>query len=447
VDSALLSSLFTTRAMREVLGDESRIDAMLAFEAALARAEADAGIIPPDAAEAIEAACRSFTADTRALAAATRTAGNPAIPLVKALTAHCAEPGRGWVHWGATSQDVIDTATSLVGRRAVALLDSELIRLCDGLAALALAHRDTVMPGRTLLQPALPITLGFKAAQWLDMTMRCRERLGAAAADACLLQFGGAVGTLAALGVAAATVRERLGQLLELPVPHLAWHTSRDRIARLGCEVAVLTGTLAKIAGDVALLMQAEIAEAFEPAAPGKGGSSTMPQKRNPVAAPAVRAAALRANGLAADLISALPQEHERGAGGWHMEWTVLPDLLLGAAGALSHVGEVIEGLEVDPARMRANLETGGGTLMSEALMMALAPRLGRLEAHRLVADLARRTITGGPTLRRLAEQDETVLAVLGREGIAEAFRPEAYLGVAGASIDEAVARWTRRRD
>lgn len=447
MDSALLSSLFTTRAMREALADESRIAAMLAFEAALARAEADAGVIPVDAADAIDAACRSFTPDAGALAAATRTAGNPAIPLVKALTAHCPEPGRGWVHWGATSQDVIDTATSLVGRRAFALLDADLVRLCDGLAALAATHRDTVMPGRTLLQPALPVTLGFKAAQWLDMTTRCRDRLAAAAGDACILQFGGAVGTLAALGSSGPTVRGRLGLLLTLPVPPLAWHTSRDRIARLGCEVAVLTGTLAKIAGDVALLMQPEVAEAFEPAAPGKGGSSTMPQKRNPVAATAVRAAALRANGLAADLIAALPQEHERGAGGWQMEWTVLPDLMLGAAGALSHVVEVIEGLEIDPARMRVNLETGGGTLMAEALMMALAPRLGRPEAHRLVADLARRSIAGGAPLRRLAEQDESVLAVLGREGIADALRPEGYLGVAGLSVDDAVARWAQQRD
>lgn len=446
METGLLSSLFTTPAMRETLSDASRIAGMLAFEAALARAEADAGVIPPHAAEAIEEACRTFSADIGSLAAATRTAGNPAIPLVKALTAHCPEPGRGWVHWGATSQDVIDTAASLVGCRAASLLDDDLVRLCDGLAALAAAHRDTVMPGRTLLQPALPVTFGFKAAQWLDMAMRCRDRLREAADAACILQFGGAVGTLAALGPAAEPVRQALGRLLGLPVPPLAWHTARDRIARFGCELAVLTGALAKVAGDIALLMQAEVGEAFEPAAPGKGGSSTMPQKRNPVAAPAVRAAALRANGLGADLISALPQEHERGAGGWHMEWTVLPDLFLGAAGALSHVREVVEGLEVDPVRMRANLEIGGGAMMAEALMMALAPQLGRHEAHHLVERLVKQAVAGNRSLRETALEDEAAVSALGPDRIERALQPDGYLGVAGASIDEAVARWACRR-
>ncbi len=447
MESGLLSPLFSTPAMREALSDASRIAAMLAFEAALARAEVEAGLIPPQSGDAIAVACRSFTADIGALAQATRIAGNPAIPLVKALTAHCEGPGRGWVHWGATSQDVIDTAASLVGRRAAALLDEDLVHLCDALAALAATHRNTVMAGRTLLQPALPVTLGFKAAQWLDMAMRCRDRLQEAVDVACILQFGGAAGTLAALGPSAGVVRDALGRLLALPVPPLAWHASRDRVARLGCELAVLTGALAKVAGDIVLLMQAEVGEAFEPAAPGKGGSSTMPQKRNPVAAPAVRAAALRANGLAADLIAALPQEHERGAGGWHMEWTVLPDLFLGTAGALSHVRDVIEGLEVDSARMRANLEIGGGALMAEALMMALAPQLGRHEAHHLVQRLVKRAVAGNRSLREAALEDDTAVSTLGTDRIERVLQPEDYLGVAGESIDEAVARWTRRRN
>ncbi|MCT8972865.1 3-carboxy-cis,cis-muconate cycloisomerase [Microbaculum marinisediminis] len=445
--SDLLSPLFASAEMQTVLSDRERVRAMLAFEAALAASEADAGLIPADAAAAITAACASFEPDMAAIGDATRRAGNPAIPFVKALTAHCAEPGRGCVHWGATSQDVIDTANALMFREAMALIDRETLALGDALAAQAEAHRSTVMPGRTLLQPALPITFGFKVAGWLDMVMRCRAALKTAAEQGLVLQFGGAVGTLAAIGSKATTVRQELGRRLDLPVPDIAWHTARDRGARIGAELAILTEALAKIAGDIALLMQAEVGEAAEPAGSGRGGSSTMPQKRNPVAAPAVRANAMRASGLASALLSAMPQEHERGAGGWHAEWTILPDLFEIAAGALGHVTETIADLEVRPQRMRANLDIGNGTLMSEALMMALAPTLGRQEAHHVVEAAARRAIAENRPLADICRETDEIVDGLGLEGIATALDPSTYLGIAEATVDTVVSRWKTIRN
>ena len=447
VQSDLLTPLFASADMQAVLSDRERVRAMLAFEAALAASEAAAGLIPADAASAIEGACASFEPDIEAIGEATRRAGNPAIPFVKALTAHCTEPGRGWVHWGATSQDVIDTANALVFGRAMALIDRETVALGDALAARAEAHRSTVMPGRTLLQPALPITFGFKLAGWLAMLMRCRTAIKTAADQGLVLQFGGAVGTLAAIGSKAAIVREDLGRRLDLPVPDIAWHTARDGSARIGTELAILTEALAKIAGDIALLMQAEVGEAAEPAGPGRGGSSTMPQKRNPVAAPAVRANAMRASGLASALLSAMPQEHERGAGGWHAEWTILPDLFEIAAGALGHVTETIADLEVRPQRMRANLDIGNGTLMSEALMMALAPTLGRHEAHHVVETAARRAIAEDRPLADICREAAEIVDGLGLEGIATALDPCTYLGIAEATVDTIVARWKAIRN
>lgn len=447
MQSDLLTPLFSDPRIRAALSDDARLKAMLAFEAALAGAGVDAGLIPADAADAIEAACASFSPDIAALGAATRSAGNPAIPFVKALTAHCPEPGRGYVHWGGTSQDVIDTAAALTGRDAMRILDADMSGLAEALAGQARAHRATAMPGRTLMQPALPITFGFKLAGWLDMLMRCRGNLVAAADEALVLQFGGAVGTLAALGPKAGTVRDALGERLALPVPDIAWHTGRDRVARLGSELAVLTGALAKMAGDIALLMQAEVGEAAEPAGPGRGGSSTMPQKRNPVAAAAVRAAAIRANGLAAALLAAMPQEHERAAGGWHVEWAVLPDLFDTAAGALGHMRETIEGLDVNSERMRDNLGIGHGTLMSESLMMALAPTLGRLDAHHVVEAAARRAIAEDRALADVARDTPEIASALGAAGIDRALDPAGYLGLAEETVDTILGRWKSRED
>ncbi len=442
MSSDLLSAIFSTEAMGRVFDDAARLRAMLRFEAALAQAEAEAGVIPAEAARCITEACESLDIDGADLAEAARYQTAPAIALVKALTAHCPEPGRGWVHWGATSQDVIDTGLVLQMRDGLALIETDLGAIGDTLSALASAHRDTVMVGRTLLQPALPVTFGFKCAGWLEAVSKCRARLAQAARRGLALQFGGAVGTLAALGPAADEVREGLGRHLDLPVPLAAWHTDRGALLSLCSEVAILCGTAAKIAGDIALMMQPEIGEASEPAGPGRGGSSTMPHKRNPVAAPVIRANALRASGLLSGLIAGMDHAHERGIGGWHAEWASIPELFGLAAGALSHLRETVSGLEVRPERMRENLNAGGGAMMAEALMMALAPQIGRGTAHSLVGDLVRQAQAAGRPLAALARQDRTVTAHLDDAAIDRALDPARYLGVTTSTVDRATAHW-----
>ncbi len=440
--SDLFAPLFSTDGMKGIFGDGARIRAMLAFEKALAEAEGEAGVIPTEAAGDIARACDTFQPDIAALATETRRQVTLAIPFVKALTAHCGDAGRGWVHWGATSQDVVDTGLILQVREALTLLDADLRELGDTLAILAHAHRDTPMAGRTLMQPALPITFGFKCAGWLDAVADTRLALSERGRETVRLQFGGAVGTLSALGDQADEVRVALGRRLALPVPDLSWHTSRGRLVRLAGELAVLAGTVSKIAGDLLLLSQPEVGEVMEHPQAGRGGSSTMPQKRNPVSALAARSAAARAPGLAATLMSAMDHEHERAAGGWQVEWTTIPDLFQTTAAALRHLCEAVASLDVDKRRMRANLEIGQGTLMSKSLMMALAPHVGRGEAHRLVGELARRALGDVRPLAEVAAEDETVAAHLDRAAIARALDPTSYLGRAGASVDAANDRW-----
>lgn len=323
--SSLLGSLFGEPACDALFDDAARLQAMLQFESALARAQAQCGVIPAQAAQSIAAACDVQHYDRAALAQATALAGNPAIPLVKALTAQVAAHDNAaarWVHWGATSQDVIDTGTVLQLRAALDLLLPRLHALCADLAVLAERERNTGLPGRTLLQQAVPVTFGLKVAGWLDALQRAQQRLHALRRDALVLQFGGAAGTLASLQERGLEVAQALASTLELPLPALPWHTARDRIVEVGCAFGLLAATLGKIGGDVVLLMQSEVGEAFEPAAAGKGGSSAMPHKRNPVSSVAAVVAATRVPGLVATLFSAMAQPHERAAGQWHANGT-----------------------------------------------------------------------------------------------------------------------------
>jgi 3-carboxy-cis,cis-muconate cycloisomerase len=430
----LLDGLLTTPEMAEAFSARARLQGMLDFEAGLARAQAILRLVPNEAAEAIAAACDASRLDLEHLGRAARTAGNPAIPMVRALTDLVADPEAArLVHQGATSQDAMDTGLVLQIRRGLDLLDEDLGRSVRALRELARTHRDTPMAGRTLLQQAVPVTFGLVVAGWLDAVARQRRRLRDLRPRVLVVQCGGAAGTLAAYGgleVAAALARQ-----LDLGLPDLPWHTARDRIAETGATLALLVGTLGKIMRDLSLLMQTEVAEAFEPAGEGRGGSSTMPHKRNPVAAAVVLAAATRAPGLAATLLAAMPQEHQRGLGGWHAEWETLPELFRLAAGALRHTAEVIEGLQVDPARMRANLDLTRGLTMAEAAMMALAPRQGRLEAHDRIEAACRRALAEGRHLREiLAEDPET--AALGDLLL----DPAAHVGLAGALVDRVLA-------
>ena len=441
--SPLLAPMLSSAAMRAVCDDAAFLQHMLDVEAALARAEAAAGVIPNAATGPIRDACRAGRYDIAALAQAATRAGNLAIPLVKALTAEVAKAdaeAARYVHWGATSQDIIDTATMLTLRAGIDALLPALDRAIAGFAAQANRHRATLTVARTWLQHALPMPFGLKLAEYAAALHRARNRLKAARTSALALQFGGAAGTLAALGGDGLKVAEGLARELDLPLPDAPWHSHRDRIADVAAVLAILTGTCGKIARDVSLLMQTDVGEAFEPAGPGRGGSSTMPHKRNPVASAAALAAATMAPNLAATIFAAQVQEHERSAGPWHAEWPTLPTLMLVASGALAAVADLAEGLEVDATRMRTNLDATGGLVMAEAVTMALADRIGKSDAHRLVEDAARRAVADGRHLRDVLAADPRVTGHLDTDRLAALFDPAGYQGVAQALIDRLLA-------
>jgi 3-carboxy-cis,cis-muconate cycloisomerase len=439
----LLGPLFTTDRMSEVFSDAARLQGMLDFEAALARAEAEAGLVPAGAAEAIAAGCRAELLDPGALAREAARAGNLAIPLVRALTdlvARADPAAARHVHLGATSQDAQDTGLVLQLRRALDAFDEGLAALSGSLARLAARHRDTPLAGRTWLQHAQPTTLGLKAAGWLDAVERHRERLREARPRVLVVQLGGGVGTLDVLGPRGLEVEAHLAEALGLGRPDLPWHAHRDRVAEVATLLGLLVGTLGKIATDVALLMQTEVGEAAEPEEAGRGGSTAMPQKRNPVAAAVVRAAALRVPPLVSTMLAALVQEHERGLGGWHAEWETLPEIARLAAGALDQVTRVADGLEVDAARMRRNLEATEGGIQAAAVAGALAGRLGREAAHARVAELVRRARREGRPLGEVLREDEAVRGALSPAELDRALDPAASTGLAGALVDRALA-------
>lgn len=445
--TGLLEPLLGSPVVGPIFADRGRLQGMLDFEAALAAAEARLGVIPDAAALPIAAKCRAELFDFEALARATGRAGNPAIPLVRSLTALVAAEDADaarFVHWGATSQDVMDTGLVLQLRAALGQIETDLKRAADTLAGLAERHKLTPLPGRTWLQHALPITFAVKAAGWLDAVERHRQRLLEIKPRLLVLQFGGAAGTLAALGDRGLGVAEALAAELGLGLPDLPWHAERDRLAEFAAYLGILTGTMGKIARDVSLLMQTEVAEAFEPAGEGRGGSSTMPHKRNPVAAAAILAAATRAPGLVATMLAAMPQEHERGLGGWHAEWSALPELVILAAGALTQTADTLAGLEIDAVRMRANIDATHGLMMAEAVTMALGARTGRLEAHTRVEAACRRAVAEGRHLRAVLAEDGEVMAQLATTDLDRLFDPVNYLGAAPQLVERVLA--ARRR-
>ena len=441
--SPLLAPMLSSAAMRDVCDDATYLQHMLDFEAALARAEAATGVIPASAADPITKACRAESFDLETLAEAATRSGNLAIPLVKALTAHVAgadADAARYVHWGATSQDVIDTAAMLTLRAAIDALLEDLDRAVAGFAKLAKQHRATAMVARTWLQHALPMPFGLKLVEYAAALHRSRTRLQRMRTETLALQFGGAAGTLAALGDNGWRVAEKLAQELELPLPDAPWHTHRDRMAEAASVLAILTGTCGKIARDVSLMMQTDVAEAFEPSGEGRGGSSTMPHKRNPVAAPIALGAATMAPNLAATIFAAQVQDHERSAGPWHAEWPTLPTLLLVTSGALAATVDIAEGLEVDVARMRSNLDATHGLIMAEAVTMALAVRIGKSGAHRLVEAASKKALAEHKHLRDVLTKDPKITAELAADQIAKLFEPMAYQGASQALIDRLLA-------
>jgi 3-carboxy-cis,cis-muconate cycloisomerase len=439
--SDLLGPLFGDAKVGEQLSDRARLQAMLDVEAALARVQADLGLIPSSAAAPIRAAAQVDRYDLSVIAAEAATDGVLTIPLVRHLTRQVETIDRDaarYVHWGATSQDIVDTALVLQLQRAMPALLALLDRASAAAEAHALRHIDTVMAGRTWLQQSTPITFGLKAAGWLDALGRERKALATALNEVRVLQCGGASGTLAALGEHGLAVAERLASRLDLVAPDIPWHAHRDRLARFGCALGVTCGTLGKIARDVSLLAQTEIGEAAE----GRGGgSSAMPHKQNPVGSSVALAAAVRAPGLVATLLAAMPQEHERGLGGWQAEWQTLPELVMLTAGASRAVATLLEELVVHETRMRENLQVTRGLIASEAVAMALAVHVGRSEAHRLVEDAARRARDGGGTLGDALAADPAVTRHLTRADIDRHLAPERYIGAARALVERVVRR------
>jgi 3-carboxy-cis,cis-muconate cycloisomerase len=433
----LVAGVLARGPVAEATSDGAWLQAMLDVEAALARAEAAAGLITPEQAEAIAAACRAEDYDVAEIGARSAAIGNPAGPLVRALTARVDESARGHVHRGATSQDVIDTAAMLVARRALGLLLDDLRGAADAAAALAHAHRLTPIAGRTLLQQAVPTTFGLKAAGWMIGLDAAAARLTAVRDERLAVQLGGAAGTLASLGDRGLDVRAAFARALDLPEPVLPWHTDRTRVAELASALAEACGAMAKAAGDVVLLSQTEVAEVREA---GGGGSSTMPHKRNPVAAIATLGGARRAPGLAATVLGAMDHEHERAAGAWHAEWLAIDDLLVATGSSAAWLRESLAGLEVDAERMRANLDATGGLLLAERVSTALTEALGRGVAHDLIETAVREAEASGRAFADVLADDARVREQLGSDGVRELLDPAGYLGSAGELVDRALA-------
>ncbi|MBH3338146.1 3-carboxy-cis,cis-muconate cycloisomerase [Pseudomonas mendocina] len=447
MSNQLFDAYFTAPAMRAIFCDAGRVQGMLDFEAALARAEARVGLIPAEAVAPIEAACQAERYDYPTLAQAIATAGNSAIPLVKALgkriAAESPEAER-YVHLGATSQDVMDSGLVLQLRAAIDLIELDLASLAAALAAQAERHIDTPLAGRTWLQQATPVTLGMKLAGVLGAITRHRQRLSELKPRLLCLQFGGASGSLAALGDAGWAVSGALAQELQLNLPEQPWHTQRDRLVEFASLLGMIAGGLGKLGRDLSLLMQTEAGEVFEPSAPGKGGSSTMPHKRNPVSAAVLIGAATRAPGLVATMLAAMPQEHERSLGLWHAEWETLPELCCLVSGALQQALLVVPGLEVDAARMRENLELTQGLVLAEAVSIALAQRIGRDAAHHLVEQCCRQAVQEGAHLRAVLGANAEVAAELSAEELDRLLDAAHYLGQARRWVERAITEHTQ---
>ena len=441
LDSGLSGPLLATAAMRDCFSDRARLAAMLRVEAALARAETGLGLAPVGLAEAIEA-IGPDDLDAAWIGAATALAGVPAIPFVKAVQALLPPAMERAFHKGATTQDIMDTALVLQCREAFGLLRADLLGVLDGLAGIAEAHRGTPCVGRTYGQHAAPITFGFKAAVWLAGVAEAAERLPGVQARLLTASLGGPVGTLASLGSQGPAVLGAFAAELGLAAPALAWHTRRGRVAEAGCWLAGLIGALGKLATDVASLASTEVGEVAEPYAPGRGGSSAMPHKRNPVSCTVILAAHAAAPGLAATLLGAMAAAHERPAGLWHAEWHALPSLFGLASGALRQARVLAEGMEIDPGRMLANLELTKGLLFADAAAGRLTGALGREAAHSAVEHAAGTVRRTGRPLRDVLADDAALAGI----DLAPAFNLAPAVSAAGPWIDRAIETAARVR-
>jgi 3-carboxy-cis,cis-muconate cycloisomerase len=443
-DMTILSGLFGTDEMRGIFAEQTWLQRMLDVEAALARAEARLGIVPQAAADAITRAAKAENLSLDELAAGTRVTGYPVVALTKALERAAGKEAGGFVHWGATTQDILDTALVLQLRDALQAIRRDVRRVLRALLAKAEAHKSAVMAGRTHLQHALPVTFGYKCAVWAAPLIDDLDRLDAVAKRALTVQLAGAVGTLASLGDKGRAVTEALAQELGLSVPDAPWHVARGALVETAATLAIVCGNLAKLATDFVLLMQTEVAEVFEPHQPGRGGSSTMPQKRNPIASEYVLAAARGVNALVPLMLGAMPQDHERATGPWQAEQLALPQACVLTAGALQHAIQIAEGMVVDTERMRRNLDATGGLIMAESIMMALAPKLGRGAAHDLVEHACAKAIEQHRRLVDVLREEAALTGKIDETTLARIADPSHYVGECLAVIARVQARAQR---
>lgn len=439
-DDALLKHIWSTEELRAIFNDANRVQKWYDFEAALALEQAEMGIIPRAAAEEIAARARVAEVDLEAIGAETRRIKHPLVPALRALQARCREGHGEYLHFGPTTQDVLDTATVLQVKEAHAILLRDLKAVGRELYRLAETHRATPMAGRTHGVQAAPITFGHKCAVWLSETGRHHERLRQLEPRVFVGSLVGAVGTQASFGERAPELERRVMKRLGLGVADVNWQPARDRFVEYVCTLAMLGATLGKIANEILILQHNEIGELAEPFTEGKVGSSTMPHKRNPITVEAVVAVsrALRYN--AALMLEVMVTEHERDAAGWRVEWKALPEACLMAGALLATMRSVLAGLEVNAARMRANLDVLGGFLLSERVMFALAERIGKQSAHELVYEISMRGLEQGLTFREALERDERVRGALTREELAAALDPTAYIGLAPQIVERVLA-------
>ncbi|MCR5868915.1 MAG: adenylosuccinate lyase family protein [Aquincola tertiaricarbonis] len=440
IDSAIFQGIFSSDAMRQVWSDENRTQKYLDVERALAIVQGRLGLIPQEAADEIVRHCRLDEIDMAKLRQQTERIGYPILGVVSQLNALCRDRLGEYCHWGATTQDITDTATVLQIREALQIVDDELAAISAALAQLARRHRDTPMIGRSNLQQAIPVTFGYKMAGLLSAIERHRQRLVQLKARVLVGEFAGAAGTLASLSTGAMETQAGLCAELGLQQPLIAWHTIRDNIAEVGAFLGLVGGTLGKLSMDVKLMMQTEVAEVYEPYAHGRGSSSTMPQKRNPISSCYIHAAISVVRQHAAALMDAMVADHERSTGPWEIEWIVLPEAFCLMAGALKQSRFVLEGLEVDEARMRHNIDITHGLVMSEAVMMGLGPYLGREAAHDLVYDLCRDAVQQQRPLLDLLAAHPDISRHLDRDALAALCEPAGYLGQSGHMVDRVLA-------
>jgi 3-carboxy-cis,cis-muconate cycloisomerase len=441
IDTKLFGDMFGHAGMRAVFDEGAFLARCTEAEVALAAAQARLGIIPAEAAAAIARRCDASALDMARMAQETEIVGYPILPLVHQLAAQCGDAG-GYVHWGATTQDIMDIAVVLQVRAGLDLIEAMLTQTRDILAGLARKHRDTPMAGRTHLQHALPITFGYKAAVWLSGLDRHAERLIELRKRVLVVQFGGAAGTLASINDPdlALQLRAALARQLGLADPAITWHVARDGLAETVNALAMIGGTLGKIALDIMLMCSTEFGELAEPFVPGRGGSSTMPQKRNPISCELMLAASKALRQHAGLMLDAMVQDFERATGPWHLEWMAVPESFVLTAGALHQSAFMLQGLSVDVPRMRRNLDLTGGLIVSEAVMMALAPHVGRQQAHDRIYGACRTALESGAPVLDVLRQLPDVVSALGEQRLAELVDPMNYVGAAPAMVDQLLA-------